>query len=113
MKAVIRLDVPEFQIGQEVSIYFKDTMQINGRVEPLSELDESFILNKIKQEEEIAIECENHLIDLASNEHINSYEEQFWLRAAENHRKMATYLSDFLRINKEEWCKNDKTKELS
>ena len=26
MKAIIRLDVPEWQIGQEASIYFPDTM---------------------------------------------------------------------------------------
>ena len=30
MKAIIRIDVPEFQIGQEVSVYFKDTMMVNG-----------------------------------------------------------------------------------
>jgi hypothetical protein len=33
MKAIIELDVPEFQIGQEVSIYFKDTMMIKGIVQ--------------------------------------------------------------------------------
>ena len=26
MKAIIEIDVPDYQIGQEVSIYFKDTM---------------------------------------------------------------------------------------
>ena len=30
MKAIIELDVPGFQIGQEVTVYFKDTMQIKG-----------------------------------------------------------------------------------
>lgn len=30
MKAVIRVDVPKFQIGQGVSVYFKDTMHTNG-----------------------------------------------------------------------------------
>lgn len=30
MKAVIRLDVPEFQIGQFVNVYFKDTMMKTG-----------------------------------------------------------------------------------
>lgn len=30
MKAVIRLDVPEWQIGTEVSVYFKDTMMQRG-----------------------------------------------------------------------------------
>ena len=30
MKAVIKLDVPDFQIGQEVMVYFKDTMTKHG-----------------------------------------------------------------------------------
>lgn len=30
MKAIIELDVPEWQIGQEVSIYFPDTMSVKG-----------------------------------------------------------------------------------
>ena len=30
MKAVIYLDVPEWQIGQEVDIYFRDTMKQHG-----------------------------------------------------------------------------------
>jgi hypothetical protein len=33
MKAIIEVDVPDFQIGQEVSIYFKDTMMIKGVVQ--------------------------------------------------------------------------------
>ena len=30
MKAMIEVDVPEFQIGQEASVYFKDTMCVKG-----------------------------------------------------------------------------------
>ena len=30
IKAIIELDVPGFQIGQEVTVYFKDTMQTRG-----------------------------------------------------------------------------------
>lgn len=30
MKAVIKLDVPDFQIDQPVTVYFKDTMQKTG-----------------------------------------------------------------------------------
>ena len=30
MKAIIRLDVPEWQIGQEVKVYFPDTMCVKG-----------------------------------------------------------------------------------
>ena len=38
MKAVIRLDVPDFQIGQPVTVYFKDTMQKKGYCEPDREI---------------------------------------------------------------------------
>ena len=37
MKAVIKLDVPEYQIGREVSIYFKDTMSKRGVCEAVKE----------------------------------------------------------------------------
>ena len=30
MKAVIEVDVPKYQIGQEVSVYFKDTMCVKS-----------------------------------------------------------------------------------
>ena len=33
MKAIITVDVPEHQIGQEVSVYFKDTMCVRGTCE--------------------------------------------------------------------------------
>ena len=33
MKAIIRLDVPEWQIGQEVKVYFHDTMCVTGTCE--------------------------------------------------------------------------------
>ncbi len=33
MKAIIQIDVPDYQIGQEVNIYFKDTMMIKGVVQ--------------------------------------------------------------------------------
>lgn len=36
MKAIIQIDVPNYQIGQEVSIYFKDTMMIKGIVQESS-----------------------------------------------------------------------------
>ncbi len=37
MKAVIKLDVPEWQIGTEVSVYFKDTMMQRGICEKETE----------------------------------------------------------------------------
>ena len=33
MRAIIEVDVPDYQIGQEASIYFKDTMMIKGIVQ--------------------------------------------------------------------------------
>ena len=33
MKAIIRVNVPDWQIGQEVSLYFPDTMTIKGTCE--------------------------------------------------------------------------------
>lgn len=33
MRAIIEVDVPKYQIGQEVSIYFKDTMMKKGIVQ--------------------------------------------------------------------------------
>lgn len=33
MNAIIKLDVPDFQIGQKVSVYFQDTMTKQGVVE--------------------------------------------------------------------------------
>jgi hypothetical protein len=35
MKAYIEIDVPEFQIGQTVTIFFKDTMMVKGQVKRL------------------------------------------------------------------------------
>ena len=35
MKAIIEVNVPDYQIGQEVSIYFKNTMMIKGIVREL------------------------------------------------------------------------------
>jgi hypothetical protein len=40
MNAQITLDVPEWQIGQEVTVYFPDTMQKKGKCELLKEQEE-------------------------------------------------------------------------
>lgn len=37
MKAVINLDVPEWQIGSPVKVYFKDTMEKSGVCEAAQE----------------------------------------------------------------------------
>lgn len=49
MKAIIEVDVPDFQMGQEVSIYFKDTMMIKGVVqEPSGETKNQHKCNQCK-----------------------------------------------------------------
>ena len=47
MKAVIIVDVPDYQMGQEVSVYFKDTMCIKSICKEDSTIAE---LEKIKAE---------------------------------------------------------------
>lgn len=37
MKAIIKVDVPEWQVGQDVTIYFPDTMIMHGKCELLKE----------------------------------------------------------------------------
>lgn len=70
MKAVIRLDVPEWQIGQEVHVIFRDTMEKNG----VCEAEQSqivrckdcvecfFASNRIQSEQTFA--CGKHGIDV-------------------------------------------------
>ena len=43
MKAVIQLDVPEWQIGREVTVYFPDTMMKHGKCELLKEQEKKHI----------------------------------------------------------------------
>lgn len=45
MKAVIYIDVPEYQIGQPVSVHFKDTMCVKGVCEA-KELEAIEIINE-------------------------------------------------------------------
>ena len=49
MKSVIKLDVQDYQIGQEVTVYFKDTMMKKGiaEAEPINAIRE---LEKVKSE---------------------------------------------------------------
>lgn len=44
--AIIRVKVPKWQIGEEVSIYFPDTMMIRGKCETLDESVIQEVLNK-------------------------------------------------------------------
>ena len=55
MKAIIQIDVPDHQIGQEVSIYFKDTMMIKGVVKEQSGdlISRQAVLERLKKEDKI------------------------------------------------------------
>ena len=49
VNAIIRLNIPDYQIGEEVSIYFKDTMMVKGVVVPVigsPRLSKSMIISK-------------------------------------------------------------------
>ena len=48
MKAVIVLDVPEYQIGRDATVYFPDTMLKHGKCESLKEQENQLL---IKHEE--------------------------------------------------------------
>ena len=52
MKAIIKLDIPDFQIGQKVNIYFPDTMMIRGVVEKEIECEDAIsrqVVDEIKE----------------------------------------------------------------
>ena len=49
MKAVIYIDVPEYQIGQTVSVHFKDTMCVKGVCEPV-EIEPARIIQGLAEE---------------------------------------------------------------
>jgi len=50
VQAAIHLEVPEYQIGQEVSVYFRDTMYMKGRCEKQSIVIDTKIGHWIKEE---------------------------------------------------------------
>ena len=54
MKAVIELDVPKWQIGQDVSVYFPDTMLKYGKCELLQEQQTE--IDRLKAEKNRVIE---------------------------------------------------------
>ena len=58
MKSVIKLDIPEYQIGEVVTVYFKDTMIKKGIIEVDQNID------NIKEEIKVALEYANKDIDL-------------------------------------------------
>lgn len=45
MKAIIKLDIPEYQIGQEVSVYFKDTMMVKGKTRKYNDDEKDMYLD--------------------------------------------------------------------
>ena len=43
-KAVIYIDVPEWQIGQDVTVFFPDTMMKKSKCELLNRRDDEFVM---------------------------------------------------------------------
>ena len=62
MKAVIKLDVPDWQIGQEVSIYFPDTMMQKGICEA-EHKGMWIVLDNCSNEGIYCSECTNKIFD--------------------------------------------------
>ena len=62
MKAVIKLDVPDWQIGQDVSVYFPDTMFKTGKCETdrTKKLGSSILVTRQ------AAKSEDHALEIAS-----------------------------------------------
>ena len=61
MKAVIELDVPEWQIGQEVTVYFPDTMQKRAvcekKPEAIQPEIDKLLRNKQRHIDKLQAEC--------------------------------------------------------
>jgi DNA-directed RNA polymerase subunit RPC12/RpoP len=62
MKAIIKLDVPEWQIDQEVSVYFKDTMMKRGICEP-EKTGMWIVLDECANEGIYCSECNHKIFD--------------------------------------------------
>lgn len=66
MKAIITVDVPEHQIGQEVSVYFKDTMCVKSVCTPLTEPDDC-----VSREAVLDIFGDIHPLDYNTNAYVS------------------------------------------
>jgi hypothetical protein len=80
MKAVIELDVPEWQIGQNVSVYFPDTMLKRGKCELLKE-HETVVKQWTKEiaDNQLAHAPKDSHEFMSLNEHLeNEYKRGIW-----------------------------------
>lgn len=57
MKAIITLDVPEWQIGQDVAVYFPDTMIKHGKCELLKEQEKLVDVDALREKLGLAKDC--------------------------------------------------------
>ena len=57
MKAIIKVDVPEFQIGQEVTVYYRDTMCIKGVCEKEEERKTGKWIEKYGWDGDVYYDC--------------------------------------------------------
>jgi hypothetical protein len=63
-KAIIELEVPEWQIGQEASIYFKDTMYVRAMCREADEYEEKIEKNRQKYSIMIALNTSSSVANL-------------------------------------------------
>lgn len=61
VEGIIKLDVPEFQIGQPVTVYFKDTMMKRGVCEKRN--GRWIVLDNCSNQGIYCSECQNKIFD--------------------------------------------------
>ncbi len=77
VKAYIEIkDVPEWQIGEKVTVHFKDTMCINGVCKAIPQADISDIINKLNLKKKRCLRCGKKLKDPIAQE--RGYGEICW-----------------------------------
>ena len=73
VKAQINVEVPDWQIGQEVSLYFPDTMMIKGTCEKQDNIKSKVVTALTELVDQIDPEC---IVDSSNDKHgyISDYE---------------------------------------
>ena len=72
VEAFVKIDVPEYQIGESVHLYFKDTMYATGRCESKSKHDfiteTEFLKRVLEKADKQSIPISNGILDILSEE---------------------------------------------
>jgi hypothetical protein len=80
MKAIITVDVPEHQIGQEVSVYFKDTMMVKGVCENIESTNATNgeVLLQVFPPSVYYGDDEKHIVLLTKDCELTCYNNDWW-----------------------------------